>query len=276
MSSIRAPPDKKVSASQQAQAHQMREMVAKDQEKILTTVDMVPPVDAQGNRFISGYTTESIGGPARGTPGSVIDQVSTAATDNLDKLVKFTKADKQWVEQESRKHVMQSLSNPNNPGVIPGVGRVEAGPAFFDYAQRQMEQELSDDLKKYKFSMIRANLHLPEQRAFWEKQFPELTKELMDGLRQRRIEEAKLEHIGLYGASTYKDFWLLFKRQQDARNEFNPLKPTDTPLPFGVPRNTLLGNVLTWWSSDSYRPANTFGYQPQIDGVRQDNFMQNV
>jgi hypothetical protein len=256
---------KKVSGSAQSAGKAIRNSVNRDNEKDFTSVDTNVPTKPEvtsesGRRFISGYKREALGGPqvqafeqGQDDPDqeinrpNVISQVTNQGTKRQNKFYGFTKADKDWVEMEARKRVMQTVGQGGDGSVIEGVGQVQIQPnsPVWDYFAREQQEQFHADFKKFIFSMI--DLSKPEERNYWNKIAPAYLKEKRAAMRQETKERAVLEDIALNGVQTEKDLFLLYKRQQQLQKDrASPINSSgDTP----VPRNSLLGEVFAWFVS---------------------------
>jgi hypothetical protein len=287
---------KKVSGSAQSAGKAIRDSVNRQNEKdfstVATNVPTLPDVTSgSGRRFISGYNKDALGGntvqafeQGQDNPDqdinrpNVISQVTNQGTKRQNKFYGFTKADKEWVDMEARKRVMDTVGQGGNGAVIEGVGQVQIQPnsPMWEYFARQEQEQLHADFKKFIFSLI--DLSKPEERNYWNKIAPEYLKEKRAAMRQETKERAVLEDIALNGAQTEKDLFLLYKRQQQLqRDRASPINNSgDQP----VPRNSLLGSLLSYFISDTTTPNQTFSYAPRTGatstGAREPNWWTGV
>lgn len=120
----------------------------------------------------------------------------------LNILYPFTTPDPQDAYWQRRTSVV------NREGTIPGVGKAIAPPEYFDYCQRKLNQNLSDQFKSFVFSQIK--LDTPAAREYWESRFPEYTNEFRQGWQRRLGHMAKMGEMLINGVQSTDDLWYLF------------------------------------------------------------------
>lgn len=120
----------------------------------------------------------------------------------LNILYPFTTPDPQDAYWQRRTSVV------NREGTVPGVGKAIVPPEYFDYCQRKLNQNLSDQFKSFVFSQIK--LDTPAAREYWESRFPEYTNEFRQGWQRRLGHMAKMGEMLINGVQSTEDLWYLF------------------------------------------------------------------
>lgn len=120
----------------------------------------------------------------------------------LNILYPFTTPDPEDAYWQRRSQVV------NASGDVEGVGKAIVPPEYFDYAQRKLNQTVSDQFKNFVFQQI--DLSTPAAREYWESHFPEYTREFREGWKKRLGHMAKMGDMIINGVQSTEDLFYLF------------------------------------------------------------------
>lgn len=127
-----------------------------------------------------------------------------------------------------------SIAEPGAP-----IGKMQLTPesAYFKLLKQIQERDQLNQFKTFCFEyIINSGIDEPHQKAFWRKNFPELFKEMREGIRAFHKRRAKMEILLLEGPKGEKDMELLMEEYIKSPNfaQFaERLRVTPTVLPPG-------------------------------------------
>lgn len=95
-----------------------------------------------------------------------------------------------------------------NGDFVPGMGKVMAGPADFEYVRKKADDVTEADFKAWFLSQM--DLSTPEKQAYWQSRFGDVFAEKKMLLEKQLDLHKQLAMIRMMGAQSKEDYYLLW------------------------------------------------------------------